>query len=287
MIILSPKREYILGGHILSSKVSAMYFSGTGTTKKVVSSIADTLYAKFRTDTSIQTIDFTLPNARQETVSFTEEQVVIIGIPVYRGRVPKVLLQYLNSMNGNGASAIAVVVYGNRDYDDALAELTDILASRAFKIIAGGAFIGEHSFSQKLAQNRPDEKDMIIVEEFANKVVAKLLSKESSVPIVVKGNRPYRTLTLKNANGKPTDLEEAIPKTANSCIDCKACAKKCPMESISEEDVKKVTGICIKCGACVKNCPMQAKYYDNEEYLRHVRMLETKFALRREPEFFV
>jgi DUF1009 family protein len=91
-----------------------------------------------------------------------------IGVPVYAGRVPNVLLKYLNSIIGNAALAIPVVVYGNRNYDDALIELKDILELKGFKVIGGGAFIGEHAFSRTLANNRPDEKDMDIAREFAN-----------------------------------------------------------------------------------------------------------------------
>ncbi len=54
--------------------------------------------------------------------------------------------------------AIAIVLYGNRNYDDALIELKDILELDGFKVVAGAAFIGEHSFSNNLAKNRPDEK---------------------------------------------------------------------------------------------------------------------------------
>jgi hypothetical protein len=65
------------------------------------------------------------------------------------------LLKYLNTIEGNGALAVAVVVYGNRHYDDALIEWRDILESRNFKVFAAGAFIGEHSFSRILGKNRP------------------------------------------------------------------------------------------------------------------------------------
>ena len=83
---------------------------------------------------------------------FFRKDIVIVGVPVYAGRVPNVLLKYLNTMSGNGALAIAVVLYGNRNYDDALLELKDILEANGFKVIAGGAFIGEHAFSKTLAK---------------------------------------------------------------------------------------------------------------------------------------
>ena len=144
----------------MDKTINTMYFSATGTTKKVVDEIANKLLESTDFNEIIKNINFTLPEGRKETISFTEKDVVIVGVPVIAGRVPNVLLKYLNTIIGNKALAIAVVVYGNRNYDDALIELKDILELDGFNVIAGGTFIGEHSFSKILAQNRPDEKEI-------------------------------------------------------------------------------------------------------------------------------
>lgn len=121
----------------MNRKINAMYFSPTGTTKKIVSGIADQILENMNGQIAVKNIDFTLPGVRKEAVPFTAEDVVVIGVPVYAGRVPNVLLNYLNSIKGNGALAVSVVVYGNRNYDDAAIELKDILELNGFKVIAG------------------------------------------------------------------------------------------------------------------------------------------------------
>ena len=265
-----------------------MYFSATDTTKKVVSGIAQEISENIDREITINNIDFTLPGVRIKPVSFSEEDVVIIGVPVYAGRVPNVLLKYLNSITGNGALAIAVVVYGNRNYDDALIELKDILEFNGFKVIAGGAFIGEHSFSITLGKNRPDENDMALVSDFANQIHTKITTHAEIQPVVVTGIQPYRKYYVpKSKNGSPVDIRKVTPKTNSNCIDCKLCVNICPMGSIDAEDVSKLNGICIKCGACIKKCPAKAKYYDDKDYLRHKQELEIEFISRREPEIFI
>lgn len=272
----------------MNERINMMYFSATGTTKKVVSGIANKILKNIGMKTTIKSIDFTLPEARKEPVSFTEQDVVIIGVPVYAGRVPNVLLKYLNTINGNGALAIAVVAYGNRSYDDALIELRDILQLNGFIVIAAGAFIGEHSFSKTLAKNRPDEKDMAIVNEFANQIYKKLMTQGKMYTIVVNGNKPYRNYYMpEDETGSPVDIRKVTPKTNSNCIDCKLCVSLCPMGSIDAKDVSMLNGICIKCGACIKKCPVTAKYYDNVDYLRHKHELEIQFNSRREPELFI
>lgn len=269
--------------------INAMYFSATGTTKKVVSGIAEQISEMNSGNQRINVIDFTLPQARKKAMSFTSQDVVILGVPVIAGRVPNVLLKFLNTIKGNGALAVAVVVYGNRNYDDALIELVDILESDGFKVIAGGAFIGEHSFSKILAQNRPDEKDMEIANEFARQVYAKISAGQISDTVQVKGNKPYRDYYKpKDKNGNPVDIRKVTPKTNSNCLQCKLCAIICPMGSIDIEDVSKLNGICIKCCACIKKCPAEAKYFDDENYLWHKYELEDQFtSIRREPELFL
>jgi NAD-dependent dihydropyrimidine dehydrogenase PreA subunit len=265
-----------------------MYFSATGTTEKIICGIRAGILENIDSKAIINTINFTLLESRKQPVSFTEEDIVVIGIPVYAGRVPNVLLKYLNSIKGNGALAISVVVYGNRNYDDALIELKDLLELNGFKVIAAGAFIGEHSFSKTLGQNRPDEKDMTMVKDFAYQICTKLTDEDKVETIAVKGNKPYREYYKpKNKEGIPVDIRKVTPKTNSNCNDCKLCVSACPMGSIDFNDVSKLNGICIKCGACIKKCPNNAKYYDDEDYLRHKYELEIDFASRREPELFV
>lgn len=272
----------------MNRKVAAMYFSATDTTKQIVSRIAKTISEQINGEPQIRVVDFTLPIGRQQTVAFTEQEIVVVGVPVYAGRVPNILLPYLNTLSGGGASVIAVVVYGNRNYDDALIELTDILSLRGFKVVAGAAFIGEHSFSKILAKDRPDAKDLIAAEEFAKQVTTKIADQEPIRLVEVKGNRPYRPYYIpKNPKDEPVDIRKVTPKTNDSCTYCKVCVQVCPMGSIDSEDVAKIKGICIKCGACIKKCPVQSKYYDDENYLRHKHELEVDFASRREPELFI
>ncbi|MGH4137935.1 EFR1 family ferrodoxin [Clostridium sp.] len=273
---------------MLNKRINTMYFSATGTTQKVVCGIANEIMKSTDLKGAIKNIDFTLSEVRKQPISFTKEDVVIVGIPVIAGRVPNVLLKYLNTIAGNNALAIVVVVYGNRNYDDALVELKDILESDGFKVMAGGAFIGEHSFSKILAQNRPDEKDMVIVDDFAHQIYNKIITKDEVQTLFVNGNKPYRDYYKpRDKNGKFFDIRKVTPKTNSNCINCKHCVSICPTGCIDFEDVSKINGICIKCCACIKKCPTEAKYFDDENYLKHKHELENEFINRCEPELFI
>lgn len=272
----------------MGKNICAMYFSATGTTKRTITAVAGAIAADMDEDLKISVIDFTLPTARKNSISFSKDDLVILGIPVIAGRVPNLLVKYLRSISGNGALAVAVVLYGNRNYDDALIELRDLLVTDGFQVIAAGAFIGEHSFSRILAKDRPDEEDVGLAKELGKLVSKKLCSCKDTESIDVKGNRPYGDYYKpRNKAGEPVDIRKVIPKTNENCNFCNLCVDLCPLGSIDPTDVTRMTGICMKCCACIKACPMEARYFDDKDFLRHKYELEVDFAERKQPEIFI
>ncbi len=271
-------------------RVWAVFFSATGTTRKILTRVAEVIAGEL--GVACESFDFTLPKAREAELRFSAEDLVVLGTPVYAGRVPNVLLKYLGTLQGNGAVAVPVVLFGNRNYDDALIELRDILEQDGFHTVAAAAFVGEHSFSYTLAKGRPDEADMAVADDFAKQVSRKLGTiTDGSVlaPVDVNGTpRPYRGYYLpRDTGGNTVDMRKIRPLTSAACTDCKTCAESCPMGSINYDNVREYTGICIRCGACVKKCPQHARYYDDEQYLYHKRELEEGLTRRAEPELFL
>ncbi|MEG1432719.1 ferredoxin [Eubacterium sp.] len=264
-------------------RILAVYFSATGTTKSIVTTIAEALAGHLKLPMEI--LDFTLPQNRQTPLSFTKEDLVILGTPVIAGRVPNVLLPYLSTIEGGGALSIPVVVFGNRHYDDALVELRDILLDAHTHPIAAGAFIGEHSFSRILGAGRPDDGDLATAVSFAHQAAAYL---EAAIPVAVDGTpKPYRGYYKPQDHlGNPINILKVKPKTSDACNGCGLCAHRCPMGSINPGDYTQITGICIKCCACVKACPQAAKYYDDPGYLYHQRELEEMYQRRAQPQLF-
>ena len=269
------------------SKVKGAFFSPTGTTKKIVVAVVQKIAETLQVESELH--DFTLPVRREQKLVFAAGEVVVFGMPVYAGRLPNLLLKYLQIIEGNGAFAIPIVLYGNRNYDDALVELCDILYERELLPFAAAAFVGEHSFSTVLGQGRPDKEDMAIAEDFARQTAAKLKDSENIKIVQVKGTpKPYSGYYQpRDGEGGPIDMRKVKPLTNEHCNDCKLCVKVCPMEAIDFGKVGEVTGICIKCGACIKKCPQSAKYYEDIGYLFHKKDLEEKWTRRAVPEIFL
>ena len=276
-------------------RVLAIYFSGTGTTEKTVKTIAKKAADELRLEYGEW--DFTPLFAREKPLSFTDEDLVIFGMPVIAGRVPNLMLKYLAQMNGGGALAVPVVLFGNRNFGDALVELRDILTDAGAKPVAAGAFVGEHSFSTTLGAGRPDSEDLALAESLADALAKKVQDAGFDAgadcfdkPVEVPGTpKPYSGYYQpQDRHGAPIDIRKVKPKTDMSkCDNCGLCVKLCPLGSINPDDVSEITGICMKCCACVKKCPKDAKYFDDTGYIYHKEELEDVYQRRAESKIFL
>ena len=146
-------------------QIQAVYWSATGNTDRAVNTIADALSAAL--GAPVKRISFTRPAERREDLSFAAGDLVVFGMPTYAGRLPNKMLPFVREhVHGNGALAAAVVTFGNRAYDNSLAELCAVLEADGFHTVAGGAFACRHAFTDALADGRPDWDDKRQMEDF-------------------------------------------------------------------------------------------------------------------------
>ena len=286
---------------MMIKKIWAASFSPTGGTEHIVSLLAEEMGKCLKLP--VHKISFTLPDERKKSCTFTEEDLLILGTPVYAGRIPnKILPDVDRSFEGNGTLAVAVSVFGNRNYDDGLMELALLLENHGFCVAAAAAAAARHAISDDIGAGRPDKQDEEELRVFARRAAEKI-KEFSGVEKIVSGNKaacgvlalqitghnpvgPYYTPL--RADGQPAKFLKAKPVTdENLCNRCGTCAQVCPMGSISREDPSVVNGICIKCQACIRACPTQAKHFEDEDFLSHVEMLREHYTRRAANAFFL
>lgn len=264
---------------MIINSVKLVCFSPTGTAKAVMKGIA-----RGMNHTNIELIDITKPIARELTLITGMDELLIVAVPVYMGRVPSVITDWLNSIKAYNTPTVCVVVYGNRAFDDALLELKDMLVSCGCKPIAGAAFIGEHSFSSTefpSSVGRPDTNDLMLAEMFGHKIDETLKSVQFINiidTIKLPGNFPY-------GGTKNLWHLDFIAVNAN-CEHCGICATVCPVGAIGTNN----SGIidkdkCTLCCACIKNCPQNARSIKPGP-MKDAAKRSTSFIVRKEPEYF-
>ena len=153
--------------------VTSIFFSPTGSTRRLVSMLSKTFPSKPRE------VDITPYTQRGLSMDFGPDDLVLFGVPVYGGRIPSPAVQTLRRMQGSRTPAVLVAAYGNREYDDALLELADIAAANGFIPFAAAALIAEHSIMHSVAAGRPDAQDAKKIEAFGTQLWKKLSTSEA------------------------------------------------------------------------------------------------------------
>lgn len=218
--------------------VYQLIFSPTGGTQAVASVL-----------TGGQVIDLTDRTFDFSSVKLTAEDVALLAVPSYGGRVPEPAVERLGKVHGNGARAVLLCVYGNRAYEDTLSELSDVAEFAGFRVVAGVAAIAEHSIARKYAAGRPDEADKAVLQEFRAKIQAKLDTGDTTAP-ALPGNRPY----------KKRGVRSIVPQASKACTACGRCAAVCPVGAINPANPKETDShLCISCMRCVAQCPVHAR----------------------------
>lgn len=254
--------------------VYAVCFSPTGGTKKVIEGLTFAWEGVIPMDLSDSCENFL-------KYSFAEDDVCLIGFPVFEGRVPPIVLERLAAMKGHGTPAILVAVYGNRDINDALLELKNEMMARGFYPFAAVSAVAQHSSLPQFAVGRPDENDIVELQNFSLRIKEKLESGDCSEPVEVPGKEPYIILGGKAPKNYPLFDPE-------NCTHCMKCAQKCPAKAISMEDLSLLNQeTCARCMRCVAICPVHARFLDPERQAATATRLAKAFEGRKPNQIYL
>lgn len=259
----------------MTPKCNLIYFSPTGTTRTICGQIAEGLG-----DSSPDIYDLTLPQKkikRQLT-----EGVAVIGLPVYAGRVPEVFLQRFAGFTAANLPTVLIALYGNREFEDALVELRDLVPVCGFKVVAAAAFIGEHSYATAefpIAAGRPDREDLQQARELGQRVAEKLAKKNFTCPEIA-GNTPYRERVKLGGLAPDTDH--------GKCTLCGVCVSVCPTGVISlTPEVTTRAESCVMCCACTRGCSFAARIFEHPPVQEKRMMLWQKCREAKMPKVFL
>ena len=217
-------------------------FSPTGGTQKV----ADILAGEFA-QTS-KTVDL-LDDIRETT--FSADDICVIAMPAFSGRVPSVCEQRMEKLQGNGAGAILVAVFGNRAIDDTLLDMKELALAAGFVPVAAIEAVAEHSILRKFGAGRPDREDVAELKSFAQKIKVAVETGTVSADLIVPGNIPHKERT-------PGHMK---PYGGATCNSCGLCVWRCPVRAIPKDDPRSVDKEkCISCLHCMAICPRAARH---------------------------
>ncbi len=254
-------------------KINQIVFSPTGGTQRV----ADALTSELGND--INKIDLTNPKGDFSSLNIGRDDIAVIAVPSYGGRVPSLAAERLSKINGNQALCVVACVYGNRAYEDTLLELKDIAEKSGFTVISAVAAAAEHSIVRQYASGRPDSRDKEELRGFAVKILEKIKNGTSNTSVLhIPGNRPYK----KFGGGGQT------PKADDRCVECGLCAENCPAQAISKDNIKSADSEkCILCMRCVARCPRSARKISEAAVSAIAQAIKKACSERKSNELYI
>ena len=243
-----------------------LIFSPTGGVKRA----AGLLFAPMAEQSQI--IDLSLP--LNGTPCFSAEDICLIAMPCFGGRVPEIALERLAQTRGGGARAVLMSVYGNRSDEDTLFELKSAAKRAGYVPMAAVRAVAEHSIVPAIAAGRPDDEDARRLAQFG-RVIRDRLAEPDAPPLSLAEKQLLRPF-----GGLPVH-----PRAGKGCTGCGKCASLCPVGAIPSRDpAQTVETLCITCMRCVAVCPVQARRLSPLVVKMAGHKLKKRCARRREPE---
>lgn len=253
-------------------RVLQCIFSPTGGTQRV----ADIISSELGTITN--KIDLTNTEDNSNIIDIEKNDIAVIAVPSYGGRVPELAAQRLAALKGNNMNCVIICVYGNRAYEDTLVELNDIALQCGFNVIAAVSAVAEHSIIHQYASGRPDLTDEKELKDFSDKIIKKLEDNKSCHSLNLPGNQPY----------KKTSSGGLVPKTNKNCTNCGVCSKNCPAQAINAQNPKETDSKkCISCMRCVVQCPNAARKVNSVMVSAAALAIKKACAERKNNELFI
>ena len=251
-------------------KIHQIVFSPTGGTRRV----SETLCRGIDKESVVTDLCVKADDIRPAHIH--KDDLAVIALPVFAGRVPALAVERLRMVNPHGAKCVVVAVYGNRAYDDALLEMQDVATEMGFRVIAAVGAVAEHSIIRKYGKGRPDADDEQTLRRFAADIMKKAEGTDCAMP-ELPGNRPYKK------GGKVPH-----PKGRRGCNRCGICARQCPADAIPLSDPKTVdTAKCISCMKCVSVCPTGVRSIGTVMNFLATQGLKKVCATRKENELYI
>jgi len=187
-------------------KVTGIYYSPVGGAAAMTGRLAERIRAILNDcipeDVAVELHD--LLREQPDSISVDDETVVVIGMPVYVGKIPLPAARALRKISGNDALTIAAVSYGGRSYGNALFELNSLAEDCGFKPVGAGAFLVNYMAVRGKAKGSAPMLDLDSMSDFVKAATDKIKRlagceieelKIKPAPLEVSGKMPVHKIS--------------------------------------------------------------------------------------------
>lgn len=230
-----------------------LYFSGTGNSRYVAKKIAE-----------ISGDDLVSINQKLKSGDFSgiqsEKPLVFVG-PVYAGRLPQVMDEYIRKVKFIGTQRAYFVVTCAQTPWVTVQYAEKLCAEKDFSLLGFNSVVMPQGYIAG-GGTQPKEINDKILKEAEPKIIsiAEMIRDKQILP----GEQPGKAMMSKVLN--PIMYSMIISakgfRVTDKCAGCGKCGQRCPLNNIKLTNGKPVWGNqCTHCMACIAGCPNEAIEY--------------------------
>ena len=239
-------------------KILMAVFSATGNTAAIGEVIGKRLA---ELGAEVDSLDITPLAARRQPLDPSPYQAVVFGFPIHSMRAPRLVREWLETLDGSGKKCALFLTYGGFQVHPAHSTTQNILRKQGFDFTASAEFLGKHTFNLggwEAMVGRPSEPDFNTAREYAEKIYPRLNGSDTARAGDLDPG-PYTEQQLDDFEGFRFKMAAALPsRKGEDCSMCMLCQESCPNGAMDAEAGEADAAKCILCLACVYVCPEQA-----------------------------
>lgn len=239
-------------------KLLLCYFSATGNTSKVAGVIAEEFG---RLGVEVEEKDVTPLSERLKKIDLEPYRAFLIGAPIYSWRAPRVVRQWLRTLDGRGKKCSMFFTYGGFQVPPSHASTKQILEEQDFVVVSSAEFVAAHTFNLggwRAAEGRPNESDLEVARQYTRKT-HKRFSGEDPGTLGEMEKTLHTEEQLDSIETFRFNILTQLPtRHGEACSMCMICEESCPTGAMKAETGEAESGKCIGCLACVAKCPEEA-----------------------------
>jgi ferredoxin/flavodoxin len=236
-------------------KILMVYFSATGNTAKIGKVLANRLA---ELGAEIDEKDITTLSARNEAIDLRPYDAVVFGQPVHSLRAPRVVREWMCTLDGAGKKCAMFFSYGGFKVHPCHESTRQILAEQGFAVVSSAEFLGAHTFNLggwKAMVGRPNASDFQVAEAYAGKMHERFTGKDRGI-LNEQEKTDFTEEQLDSFELMRFKVLEQLPtRYGEDCSMCMLCEETCPTGAISAETGETEKAACIACLKCINDCP--------------------------------
>jgi flavodoxin/ferredoxin len=238
--------------------VLILYFSATGNTAK----IAKVIEEKFKDEGVRVTISDITPLAERQTkIDFEPYQAVVFGAPTYSRRAPRVMREWLRTLDGQGKKCSMFFTYGGFGVHPSHHSTSEILKEQNFIVVSSAEFLGAHTFNLggwRALEDRPNQLDYEVAKDYVELTCKRFMGEDDRILGDLEKTE-YSEEQLDSAERlRFKKLTQLPTRAGEECGMWLECEELCPTGAMEAESGEADKEKCIACLACVLNCPEEA-----------------------------